>query len=126
VKKIIFILLLVSSVFADVVYRDLFDAYDDAHKEHKTVMLMISQEGCPGCEYMESVVFNNKDVAKALKDDFIVIHIDKHKDSVPNGLEYFATPTFFFLDENEKVLKRLTGGENAKDFVATLKAMKAK
>jgi len=126
-KKILLgLLLLVTSVLADVEYRDLFDAYDDAKAQHKTVMLMISQEGCPGCEYMESVVFNNTDVAKALKDNFIVIHIDKHKDSVPNGLEYFATPTFFFLDENEKVLKRLTGGENAKDFVATLEAMKAK
>jgi len=126
-KKIILtLLILASSVFADVEYRDLFDAYDDAKEEHKTVMLMISQEGCSGCEYMESVVFNNKDVAKVLKDNFIVVHIDKHKDSVPNGLEYFATPTFFFLDENEKVLKRLTGGENAKDFVQTLKAMKAK
>jgi len=127
VKKIIVILLLlVSSIFADVEYRDLFDAYDDAKAEHKTVMLMISQEGCAGCEYMESVVFNNKSVAESLKENFIVVHIDKHKDSVPNGLEYFATPTFFFLDENEKLIKRLTGGENAKDFVKTLEEMRRK
>lgn len=126
-KKIIFaLLLLVSSVFADVEYVDIFDVYDKAADEHKVVMVMLSKEGCPGCQYMENVVFNDKKIAKILKDKFVVAHVDIDKDGIPDGMDYFATPTFYFLDADENILKKLTGGENAKDFASTLQKVKAK
>ena len=126
-KKIFLLLaILFTSVFAQTQFTDLFDAYDDAKNQNKTVIIMLSMKGCPGCEYMKSVVFENSDVAKRLKNDFIVVELDVHEDSVPEKLEYFATPTFYFLDANEKILKRLNGGENAKDFLATLQEMKKK
>ena len=126
-KKIIFILaLLVSSLFADVKYIDIFDVYDKAEAEHKTVIVMLSKEGCPGCEYMESIVFTDKKIAKLLKDNFVVAHVDIDKDGIPDGMDYFATPTFYFQDADEKILKRMNGGENAKDFAKTLSEMKAK
>jgi thiol:disulfide interchange protein len=125
-KIFVLLVFLVTSVFADVKYVDLFDAYDKAQAENKTVMVMLSQQGCSGCEYMEEIVFNNKDVAKSLKDNFVVVHVDVYKDGIPDGLEFFATPTFYFLNADEEVLKRMNGGENAKDFAKTLKAMKAK
>ena len=124
-KKILLSLaLLVSVAFANVSYTDIFDAYDKAEQEHKTVMVMLSQEGCPGCEYMENIVFNNADIAKTLTNDFIVVHVDVYKDGIPDGLEFFATPTFYFLDADENILKRLNGGQNAKDFSDTLKKFK--
>jgi len=125
-KIFVLLVFLVTSAFADVKYVDLFDAYDKAEAEKKIVMIMLSQQGCPGCEYMESIVFNNKNVAKSLKENFVVVHVDVYKDGIPDGLEFFATPTFYFLNADEEVLKRINGGENAKDFTATLKAMKAK
>jgi len=126
-KKLLLLLaILFTSAFAQTQLTDIFDAYDDAKSQNKRVMIMLTMEGCPGCEYMKSVVFENSDVAKRLKNDFIVVELDVRADSVPEKLEYFATPTFYFLDANEKILKRLNGGENAKDFLATLKEMKKK
>ena len=125
-KILLLITLLLSSLVADVKYIDLFDAYDNAKAQHKTVMIMLSQKGCPGCAYMEDVVFNNTDVAKQLAENYIVVHLDVHEDSIPAGLEYFATPTFYFLDADKKVLKRLNGGENAKEFSETLSTLKVK
>ncbi len=125
-KILILITFLLSSLMADVKYTDLFDAYDNAKAQHKTVMIMLSQKGCPGCSYMKNVVFNNKNIAKKLKKYYIVVHLDVHEDSIPDGLKYFATPTFYFLNADKKVLKRLNGGENAKDFSTTLSALKAK
>jgi len=124
-KKILLVLaLLVSTIYAEVKYTDIFDAYDVAEKENKTVMIMLSQEGCPGCEYMENVVFNNTNITKILNKNFVVVHVDVYKDGAPDGLDFFATPTFYFLDADEKVLKRLNGGQNAKDFEETLKKLK--
>jgi len=125
-KVLLLLLLLVNSVMAEVHYRDLFDAYDDAAAENKRVMIMISQVGCRACVFMEDEVFNDKEVANYLNKHYIVVHIDKHKDSVPNNLEYFATPTFFFMDDTEKVIKRVTGGRHRDDFLKLLKEMRKK
>ena len=125
-KIILLVALLVSSLMADVKYVDIFDAYDKAASEHKKVMVMLSKEGCPGCEYMESIVFKNKDVEKYLKENFVIAHVDIDKDGLPDEMDYFATPTFYFQDADEKILKRLNGGKNAKEFLETLKEIKAK
>jgi len=121
-KKILLTLLLgVSFAFADVKYTNIFDAYEDAKAQNKLVLVMLSQKGCPGCEHMESVVFEDKDVNKYLKEKYVVVHVDVYEEGAPDGLDFFATPTFYFLDEDENVLKRLNGGENAKEFFRTLK-----
>ncbi len=125
-KIVLLFVVLITSVFADVKYVDIFDAYDKAQAENKIVMVMLSQQGCSGCEYMEEIVFNNKDVVKSLKNNFVVVHVDVYKDGIPDGLEFFATPTFYFLDADENVLKRMNGGENAKDFAKTLQSIKKK
>lgn len=126
-KKIFLVLLMMlTSLFAEVKYTEMFDAYDIAEKENKLVLVMLSQKGCPGCQYMENVVFANKDISEYLAKEYITVHLDVHEDAVPMELEHFATPTFYFLDAEENILKRLDGGENAKDFLITLKAVRNK
>ena len=123
-KKIVLLILLATSMFAKVEWIDIFDAYDDAKASNKVVMVMLSRQGCPGCERMFNVVFEDKKVSKLLKEDFISVNIDVYEDSVPKNLDYFATPTFYFLDGDEKILKRLDGGENAGKFIKTLESLK--
>ena len=118
------LLLFAATLYGDVKYVDIFDAYDEAEVTNKKVMIMVSQIGCRACDYMEDIVFKDKRVIEALNSGFIVVHIDKHKQSVPNGLEYFATPTFFFLNSDEKLLKRVTGAEHPKEFLETLQSIK--
>lgn len=117
-KKIVFIILfLITSAFADINWvEDVDDAYEIALKENKTVMVMLSRKDCPACEYMEGIVFENKNFMSFFDKNFIAVHVDIHEDFVPEGLEYFATPTFYFLDSNEKVLHKIVGGQNYKDF----------
>lgn len=123
-KKIVLVLLfLISSLIAEPKLTDIFDAYDDAKEKNKNVIVMLSMEGCPGCEYMKDIVFEDKKVAKLLK-GFVLVEIDVRADSVPDALKYFATPTFYFLDSNEKILKRINGGQNVGEFTTTLKEMK--
>jgi len=121
VKKIfITMLILASSLFASFEW-DIDDAYDMAKKEKKSVMVMFSQKGCPACIYMKDVVLKNRAVIKAIKSDYVAVHIDIHEDFMPDGLEVFATPTFYFLNADGKVLERVNGYKNAKDFLEKLK-----
>lgn len=117
-KKILFItVFLITSVFADINWaEDIEDAYDIALKDNKTVMVMLSRKGCPACEYMRGIVFEDKNFMSFFNKYFIAVHVDIHEDFVPEGLEYFATPTFYFLNADEKILHRVDGAHNHKEF----------
>ena len=117
-KKIVLIMaFLFSSAFGDINWaEDIEDAYEIAAKNNKKVMVMFSRKGCPACAYMKDIVFKDKKFVTLFNKDFIAVHIDIHKDFLPEGLEYFATPTFYFLDSNEKVLHRINGAHNSKEF----------
>ena len=117
-KKIVLIILfLVSSVFADINWvEDIDDAYEIAAKENKKVMVMLSKEGCSACDYMKGIVFKDKNFSNRFNRGLVAVHIDIYKDFMPDGLEFFATPTFYFLDANEKIIHRINGAHNSKDF----------
>lgn len=123
-KKIFLLLVLLSSmVFAELKWVDYDDALELAEKENKVVMVMLSRVGCMGCEYMEDIVFKDKNILKQLKKDFIAVHVDIQEDFVPDGLTFIGTPTFHFVDKDEKKIDRIDGGINAKDFANKLKVV---
>ena len=124
-KKIILIMFFVSSsLFAQLNWmNNVYDAYERAEKEKKMVFVIISLKGCSSCAYMYDVVFKNQNVIKALEKDFVAVHLDILEDFVPLELEHFVTPTLYFLDSNEKVLHRINGYKNEKDFLDTLEMM---
>lgn len=125
-KKIVLILtLLISSLFAELNWVDYEDAIELAEEKNKIVMVMLSREGCPACEYMDNIVFKNEDIEEILTKNFAVVHVDIHHDFMPEGLTYSGTPTFHFLDKTEKKLHRVEGGKNAKDFMKILTELKA-
>jgi hypothetical protein len=41
-------------------------------------------------------------------------------DDVPEGLSFIGTPTFHFLDKNEKAVFRIDGGKTIPAFLQTL------
>jgi thioredoxin-related protein len=122
-KKIILIVtLLVSSLFAEMKWVEYDDALETAQKENKIIMVMLSRENCGTCEYMEDVVFDDDAVVAEVLKDFIPVHIDIYKGFIPNDdLSYIGTPTFHFLNKDEKKIGRIDGGVNKKDFYNKLK-----
>lgn len=125
-KTIILISLLFTTLFADIKWVDMFDAYDTAKSENKVVMVMLSREGCPGCEYMTDVVFQNKEVMNIFNKNFLGVHLDIHHDFIPDKFTYFATPTFYFVNSNEKILKSFVGAKKSKEFIEILKILQFK
>lgn len=116
--------LLISSLFGDLDWESYDEALRIAQKENKLVMVMIGRDGCPACEYMKDVVFEQDDVTKEIYKKFIPVYIDIHKDYIPKELTYIGTPTFHFLNSHESKLERIDGGVNAKEFLDTIKDIK--
>lgn len=118
------VLLFSSSLFADITWLDYDDAIELAEKNNKIVMVLLSREGCSACEYMKDVALKNKDVSEYIQKHFIAVEVDIQQDFIPEGLSYFGTPTFHFLDKNEKKLDRINGGKNSKSFMEYIQKVK--
>ncbi|MBA3025035.1 MAG: thioredoxin family protein [Sulfurimonas sp.] len=126
-KKIILLMAFVAtSLFADLNWVKYSAAIKQAKAENKIVMVMLSKQGCPACEYMKDIVFESENVMKEFNKHFIAVYIDIHDDYIPNGLTFIGTPTFHFLSKYETKIDRIDGGVNAKTFIDKLKELEVK
>jgi thioredoxin-related protein len=124
-KIILALVLMTSCAIAELKWAPSYDAaLAQAAKEKKKVMVMLSREECPACEYMEEIVFEEKAVSTEIHKNFVPVHIDIHKDFIPEGLGYIGTPTFHFLDAKGKKIARHDGGANIPTFMGILGKMK--
>jgi len=121
-KKILFIaFLLTSSLFASSIeWMDYDKALKLADKQGKSVMVMLGRDSCGACRYMKEVVFKDKNIITKFNKNHLAVYIELDFDEVPNDLKYFGTPTFYFLDKNEKTLERVDGGKTVPSFMRTL------
>ena len=94
-------------------------AFKTAKAEHKGVMAMLSQENCKACWYMQNIVFEEDLLVEKIEQKFVMLYLDVHKDDL-HGLDYSGTPTFYFLTDEDKVIKRLNGVYNIKEMTAAL------
>ncbi|QOR61487.1 thioredoxin family protein [Sulfurovum sp. ST-21] len=109
------------SVDEHTVHYENFDkALKRAQKEHKMIMIKATAEHCRYCVKMDREVMVDEKVKRALEKDFIPIEVDVSKEDLPLGLHADMTPTFFFIDQNAKVLKRVPGAWNVEDFLEIL------
>lgn len=120
-KTTLSLLLIASCAFAEVKWAPSYNAaLVQAQKEKKNVMVMLSKEDCPACEYMTETVFEEKAVSDMIEKEYIPVHIDIHNDSIPSGLGYIGTPTFHFLDAKGKKVGRYDGAANIPTFMGVL------
>jgi len=122
-KNFIVLLMLAASLFADIeLVSSLDKAKELAKKENKIIMMEITQPGCPACEYMEFVVFEDPLIEKEISEHFISVEYDKQK--VPDGFRVFGTPTIYFLNsDGTKFTSPQIGAANVKKFMKKLKSV---
>lgn len=117
--------LLSSALFAELDWASSYDAaLEQAEKEKKLLMVMLTKENCDACWYMENVVFENDDVVYEVETDFVPLQLDIHNNFIPDGMGYIGTPTFHFVRADGKKIERLDGAANAKDFTDFIRKVK--
>jgi thioredoxin-related protein len=116
IKKVFFLILL----FSISIHAIEWLSYDEAKvlqkKNHKPIMLDVMRDTCHYCKKMDKEVFDNKEMAQWLQERFILVQINLDEDLMPIDEEVTFTPTFYFLDENGKILKKIPGSWNIQDF----------
>jgi thioredoxin-related protein len=115
-----FIFLGTLSLFGEPNWACSYDkAFEQAKKEHKGVMIMLSKKNCDACWYMENIVFEDDELTERMEKNFVPLYLDVHDDNI-HGLSYIGTPTFYFKKSGGRTIKRLDGASNLKEFSASL------
>ncbi len=123
IQRILTILLLLTVALpADSTWlRSYSEAQVQALNEKKNIMVMLSQEGCDACWYMENVVFDDAKIKALILENFIPVYLDINDDEIPDMFKHRGTPTFYFTKPNgEKIGHQISGACNIKDFSQTL------
>lgn len=105
-----------------------FNSYEDAlkiqKKNGKIIMLDVMRSDCYYCSKMEEEVFSDEKMSTWLQDSFIPAEINLDFDELPVGLNIYVTPSFFFIDKNNKIVKKIVGAWSIEDFKDLTKNIK--
>ena len=101
-------------------YEEFDKALEKAKAENKIVMIKATAKHCHFCIKMDREVMVEDSVKKAIDKNFVPVEVDISSKRLPLGLNADFTPTFFFIDENAKVMKVVPGSWNVEDFLEIL------
>jgi len=127
-KKIILMILLVSSTYAsDVNWAKDFDSgIKEATKQNKPVLFVFSRHTCKYCVILDETTFKDKKVIEALNKDFVsIVSYTDENDYTPKELWRPGTPALWFLlPSGEPMYQPLMGAIDAPNFLKALDIVK--
>lgn len=108
--------------------------------DNKITMLIFGSDGCGSCERLKEIIFTNKNIQKAINDDFLPYYINlsdnkNHKIAVNDDFQSISTaelkqlfkivgtPTLVFI-KNKKIILNYPGFIGEQRLMLTLKALK--
>lgn len=97
------------------------EAMKKAKKEQKIVVIEATSKRCHYCKKMDREVLSDEDVVTALSKDFVLVKVDVSSQKLPLELKSTMTPTFFFVNPEEKLIKTIPGSWSKEDFLEILK-----
>jgi len=97
-------------------------AFEEAKLKHKQLIIKLTAEHCRYCKKMDKEVFEDKDVVEKVNKNFVVLELDVNKDKLPLGITKTMTPTFFFVNEEAKIVRKIPGSWNKVDFLDLLQS----
>jgi thioredoxin-related protein len=127
-KKLFGLLLLTSSLFSKELTwnHHMAEAIKLSQDSNKPIMMMYSATWCGECDKMKNKIFQTDGINKLLRDDFILLSFDVEQDMerLPEGFSFRGVPTFFFINSDKKLLKKVEGSCTKDSFLGKLKAVK--
>jgi thioredoxin-related protein len=90
----------------------------------KLIMLDVIRTNCRYCENMERDVFSDGAMGAWIEERFIPVKLNLDRDTLPLGLKVSFTPSFFFIDKHDVIVKKIPGAWNIEDFQSMTKELK--
>ncbi|MEA2100806.1 MAG: DUF255 domain-containing protein [Campylobacterota bacterium] len=116
--RLLFIVLLFSvGVFASDNWNNNYDkAIELAKAENKRIYMFIVSDDCRWCTKFENTTLKNKQVIKRLNDNYVLLHLVRERDTIPDGFKTSPVPRHYFLTPNGKTIFPVVGYRTVNDF----------
>ncbi|AZV46977.1 disulfide isomerase [Nautilia sp. PV-1] len=95
-----------------------------AKKNNKLIMVDISKTGCPPCQYLYDIVYQDSQIAAFINDNFIPAFYMVDKEKVPFAFaKYFneVAPSILFITPDGKIFYKIIGARDKNTFFKLLK-----
>jgi len=116
------LILLISTIYAsNLNWSHNYEAtIKQAKKEHKRVYMLITSKDCRWCRKFESTTLQEKEVLKRLKKEYILLHISRDEDYMPEYFKKKRVPRHYFLNRDGDIIYSFLGYWVAEDFFSFL------
>lgn len=113
-----FILILVFSFSSlwGVEFHSYADALEIQKTNKKIIMIKIVRDDCRYCENMQTNVCENAEMYKWLEERFILVKVNLDKNDVPLDIKVSFTPSFYFVNKDQQIVKMIPGAWSIEDF----------
>ena len=115
-NKIVLILLMSAVSLFALEFHSYEEALQLQKKNGKIIMIDVMRTDCHYCKDMQAKVFDDVAMSTWLEKRFIPVKLNLDFDELPLGIHVYFTPTFFFIDADQKVIKKIPGSWNIQDF----------
>lgn len=122
-KLLVLTFLSINSLFA-LEFYSYAEALKLQKKNHKVIMIDVVRDDCHYCQDMNRDVLQDSKMSQHLSNKFIPVKINLDHDKLPLGIKVNFTPTFFFINTQGEIIKKIPGSWNIKDFTDLTKNIK--
>lgn len=121
-KTFLITILFVAALFgADLDWNhDYKKALEAAQKEKKDIYMFITSANCRWCKKFESTTLEDEAILQKLKKQYVLLHIDRDADYMPESFKKERVPRHYFLRADGTIIYSFLGYWNSEDFTSFL------
>ena len=91
------------------IYTDYNRTLELAKKESKPLFILFSKEKCQWCKKLKSDIVESENIAKELKENYLVLFLDQEKSDYPSKYKVDGVPDVFLVSEKEELYTEIFG-----------------
>jgi len=100
-----------------VIYTNYSEAFSLAKLENKPVFILFSTEYCRWCTKLKETTLKDTKLKSRLEEEFVVLFLDRDKDTYPEKYKVRGVPAVYMTDKNEEIFTSMVGyHKNPKDY----------
>ncbi|MFT5662192.1 MAG: thioredoxin-related protein [Sulfurimonas sp.] len=123
-NRLVCVFLLICSHAIAVEWIGYEEALRVQEKNNKIIMIDVIRTNCGYCSNMEMAVFEDLYMEDWLEERFILVKINLDKDYMPLGIKPVMTPSFYFINNKQDIIKKFIGAWNIEDFKSLTRNIK--
>lgn len=123
-NKILLLLMMIALSLNALEWKSYKEALKIQKQNSKIIMIDVIRTNCRYCSDMERDVFKDEDMSAWLDERFIPVKVNIDTDTLPLGLKVSFTPSFFFVNKDSIIVKKVPGSWNIEDFKLLTKDIK--